>query len=208
MDDAQLTITNIGEPAVGTLTQLTADTVRYHPKPNYNGEDSFAFGVADKVGTVQGLVRISVEATADLPEIKVSEDPESVNVGGEFIYSVEATDADPGDTVTITLDPLKKPGWLTIDQFGNGLATVHGVPSEEDVGRYEVTIIARDSSGGESRYQFMLEVLEGVPLGTKQGAFAAGNPTSPQDENPPVVSTAPVTTTGAISSTATLTDTE
>lgn len=185
------------DPVHGVLVPQDGNIVAYIPEPNYNGTDSFVYVVSDGMGEDQGRVTLQILPDNDPPTIRATDEPQFATVGTEFTFGVEATDIDPGDTLTISLDPLSKPNWLTIDEFGNGLATLRGVPNAEDVGFYEVVIVVVDSAGAEVRFQFSLEVIAGTPLSSNDDVSAAGNQTSVGTELPPVDPSVSITGTAS-----------
>lgn len=61
-----------------------------------------------------------------------------------YSYNVTASDAD-GDSVAITAPTL--PSWLTLNDHGEGAATLSGTPGNSEVGEHEVALQVSDGSG-------------------------------------------------------------
>lgn len=195
-DGNPVSIVTVTQPAHGFVS-VQDGIATYIPAPNYNGEDSFTYVVTDGMTESIGRITVIVTPTNDNPVVELPTDTQFVNVGEEFNFSIEATDIDGGDMVTIELDPLSKPRWLTIEQFGNGLATLRGVPTDEDVGEFQVTLIIRDGAGAELRPQISVEVLGGAPLSSSNGPTGTGD-VQAAGGAPADGVTVPITNTGTI----------
>lgn len=202
-DGDQVTIVAVSQPSHGFTTQQ-GNVVIYIPEINFNGEDSFNYTAHDgKVGT-QGRINITVIGQNDPPQLDISDEIQSVTVGSEYSYSVEASDVDPNDTLTIALEPLSKPSWLSVEQFGNGLATIRGVPTEEDSGVYEIIVVVSDSFGAETRAQFILEVIGGTPMsnngtdGNEQASPSASEDVQAAGTEPDLNNSGTISNTGEI----------
>jgi hypothetical protein len=61
-----------------------------------------------------------------------------------YTYNVTTTDADAGDTLTISSGTL--PGWLTLTDNGDGTATLSGTPTNADVGTADITLTVSDGT--------------------------------------------------------------
>ena len=66
---------------------------------------------------------------------------QSVFNGSNFSLQIDATDADPGDT--LTFEAINLPTWLEMSSSG----LLSGIPGEEDIGTHSVTVQATDFSG-------------------------------------------------------------
>jgi hypothetical protein len=74
-----------------------------------------------------------------------------------YAYPVTTTDADPGDTRTITAVAL--PRWLRLSPTGNGSALLQGRPGYGQVGTHAVTLKVTDAAGASAVQGFMVTVL-------------------------------------------------
>ncbi|MGB7160274.1 MAG: putative Ig domain-containing protein [Tepidisphaeraceae bacterium] len=90
---------------------------------------------------------------------------------GAYKYDVDAIDADEGDVLTYSLigDP---PDWLRIDPV-TGVIT--GNPTADDVGTYDIDVLASDGRGGTDVQSYPL-VVE-VPTGNSDPVFSSTPPT-------------------------------
>ena len=89
-------------------------------------------------------------------------------VGVAYSYSVTASDADGGDTLTITAPT--KPAWLTLTPTGNGTATLTGAPGAGDLGANAVSLRVEDQSGKFDTQSFTITVSAApVETGDVQG---------------------------------------
>ncbi|NJN68065.1 MAG: hypothetical protein HC884_15825 [Chloroflexaceae bacterium] len=82
----------------------------------------------------------------------------SATVGKRYSYgiTVEDSDADEGDTLTIAA--TLKPTWLTLTQTGNVSAILGGIPGSGDVGEASVRLRVSDASGATDTQDFTLVV--------------------------------------------------
>ena len=71
----------------------------------------------------------------------------------EYLYSVKASDADIGDTLTFSAIGL--PSWLTIDSKTGVLS---GTPTTDDVGTHYVAVVVADSLNASDRQDFVINV--------------------------------------------------
>jgi hypothetical protein len=96
-------------------------------------------------------------------------------VGGDFLYTVTAADADVDDILEITLEPITAPAWLRIEPTGDRQAELKGTPGAEHVGSYEFVVIVRDRAGAEDRLDFAVQVVGGGVMSPDDGINAAGD---------------------------------
>ncbi|MDQ6888756.1 MAG: PA14 domain-containing protein [Bacteroidota bacterium] len=81
-----------------------------------------------------------------------------INSGSQPVLNIHATD-DPGETLTINATGL--PSFASIQNTGNGLATITFQPQLNDVGVYNnVTIQVSDNFGGTTTQQFSVNVMD------------------------------------------------
>ncbi len=75
----------------------------------------------------------------------------------EYVYSVQTSDPDIGDSLMITSTSL--PAWLTLLSYGDGTASLRGTPMLADMGSYEVSLIVTDKDGLSDTQTFVIVVL-------------------------------------------------
>ncbi len=158
--------------------------VVYVPFADFYGQDSFTYLVSDGIVTSEGRVTVQVNPVNDAPEfIKPSTDQETdvAEVGLLYIYSLEVSDTDVDDSLTISLEPVTAPSWLTIESIGDRQAELKGTPSQDQIGTYDFVVIVRDSAGAEDRLDFKIEVFASSVTGG--GVAAAGDTDTITDEN-------------------------
>ncbi|MGC8839633.1 MAG: putative Ig domain-containing protein, partial [Anaerolineae bacterium] len=75
-----------------------------------------------------------------------------------YTYAVTTTDPDliHGDALTLTAPTL--PAWLTLEDHGDGTATLSGTPSNADVGEHAVLLQVTDSGGLSDTQAFTITV--------------------------------------------------
>jgi uncharacterized repeat protein (TIGR01451 family) len=77
-----------------------------------------------------------------------------------YAYAISADDPDLnyGDALTITAPTL--PAWLTLEDHGDGTATLAGTPGDNDVGEHLVLLRVTDSAGAPAEQEFAIIVAE------------------------------------------------
>src|SRR5690606_6972318 len=117
-------------------------------------------------------VTVASEASGEpdntAPEIG-STPAESATQGTAYSYTIEAADADDGDTLTIEAPTL--PAWLTLTDNGDGTATLSGTPAAAHVGAHDVVVRVTDAAGATAEQSFTVTV--------------AGSQPPPSDPTPP-----------------------
>ncbi len=95
VDDETLTVIAVGDASNGE-TDLAGGVVRYQPRANYNGSDSFSYTVSDgNGGTATGLVDVFVSRLNDAP---VAEDQSVATVQNRPVtVTLRAVDIDGDD---------------------------------------------------------------------------------------------------------------
>ncbi len=71
----------------------------------------------------------------------------------EYLYSVKASDADMGDTLTFSAIGL--PSWLTMDAKSGVLS---GTPTNDDLGTHAVAVVVTDSLNASDKQDFVINV--------------------------------------------------
>lgn len=77
-----------------------------------------------------------------------------------YTYEIIADDDDLayGDALTLTAPTL--PGWLTLEDHGDGTATLSGTPANADVGDHAVVLRVTDRAGAFTEQAFNITVAE------------------------------------------------
>lgn len=88
-----------------------------------------------------------------------------------YSYSVTATDANAGETLTITAPTL--PTWLVLSDAGNGTATLAGTPDDTDVGSHAVVLRVTDAGGLFAEQSFSITVGANNTAPVAVGTIAA-----------------------------------
>ncbi len=94
---------------------------------------------------------------------------------GELIdIAFNATDADVGDTLTLSLSsvPALPAGAVFDDGAGTGVGGLTWTPGPADTGIYAVTLTVNDGNGGIANQPFQILVGESLPLRINAGAGA------------------------------------
>ncbi|MCK4965824.1 tandem-95 repeat protein, partial [bacterium] len=131
---------------------IAGGKVHIVPQENWSGQDTIIFGAQDPAGEFSyDTLVVSVIPANDAPRI-VSIPDTSVYEDSEYVYQVEASDAD-GDSLRIEL--LTAPGGMTIDASG----LIHWIPDNEDVGDTVVAAAVFDDSAASDTQTFTLTVI-------------------------------------------------
>jgi hypothetical protein len=139
------------------------------------GDNNVSLQVSDGAATDVQNFTIAVAAA---PIVNVAPEFTSTPVTGAteavaYTYSVTASDANTGDTLAITA-MTTLPTWLTLDDNGDGTATLAGTPAASDVGDHDVSLVVSDGS------------LEDMQAFTITVAAAAGGNAAPAFTSTPV----------------------
>ncbi|WP_413168090.1 Ig-like domain-containing protein [Capilliphycus salinus ALCB114379] len=148
VDGDSLTINSVGEPANGSVTLNSDNTLTYTPNSNFNGVDSFIYEVSDGNGgtdtatvnvTVGGPVppAIEVETLVDADGDGIFANIENGIAGGSVTFEVEMTNT--GD-VAVTIDDIQD---SEFDIAGSDLSSLIGSTlsvGDSATGTYPVTL--------------------------------------------------------------------
>ncbi|WP_462179029.1 tandem-95 repeat protein [Pseudoalteromonas gelatinilytica] len=98
---------------------------------------------------------INVANVNDKPVITSS--PVTVAIeDAQYSYTVTASDVDAGDSLSYTVSSTHGlPSWLSYD---NVTRTLTGIPTNDDVGTYSITVVVNDTSSEEAKQLFTLTV--------------------------------------------------
>ena len=165
-DDDDLDIKDVSQGDFGS-TMLIGDTVIYTPSEHRNGLDSFTYIVRDgNGGTGTGKVLVSVMPIDDPPHVRTS----SLGIAIEqeqYEGTIVAVDPDnPDEQITFSLE--KAPGGMTLHPQTGFIAWV---PTHDQIGEHEVSIMVMDRDGHASTRSFVLltqikiENIEALSIG-------------------------------------------
>lgn len=143
-DGDPLTIYLVDAPTDGTLTAV-GDAFVYEPRANFNGTDTFRYGVLDgHGGEANALVDITVNPVNDPPAFTSPTPPELATLrvtAGELLeFRIAATDVDD-DLLTFGFEPLGAASEPTIDA-----GALSWTPGPSDVGMHTLTIWVDDGT--------------------------------------------------------------
>ena len=94
---------------------------------------------------------------------RITSTPVEVAVPGlPYRLEVTAEDLDMNGENDLTFMMVNMPGWLVLDDLGNGRALLSGTPTEVDAGPHEVTIEVSNTRGQSATQTFTLTVIEKV----------------------------------------------
>ena len=147
VDMDTLSIANPGTPAHGT-TSVVANTIKYAPAANYNGDDSFTYTVTDgHGGTATATVSVTVTPVNDDP-VAVA-DVASTNEDTDVVVNVLANDTDPdtGDSKTLVSATSGTKGTTTPD-INSGTVTYK--PNKDAYGQDTFQYTMQDGIGRTS----------------------------------------------------------
>ncbi|MBU75732.1 MAG: hypothetical protein CMK63_01925 [Pseudoalteromonadaceae bacterium] len=139
----------------GSLTDVTASlaSLSFKPAANFSGSLGITFNLTDDSSSmlpVNGT--ITVTSVNDVPLI-TSSAPVWATEDTEYLYSVKASDADIGDTLTFSAIGL--PSWLTMDAKSGVLS---GTATNDDVGTHYVAVVVTDALNASDRQDFVINV--------------------------------------------------
>lgn len=140
----------------------TTGTLKVKPKANAFGSASITVKVTDdgsndppNVNFVSRTFTLTIEPVNDPPVITST--PGVVAIIGEpYEYLIESTDADPGETITITAP--QKPAWLTLTSQGAGKALLMGTPPSNAGGSVAIKVQVKDAANATGTQEYTLEV--------------------------------------------------
>ncbi len=146
LDGDSLSVTEVGQPANGTVTINDDGTVSYTPTEDYNGSDSFTYTISDgNGGTATATVYVCVKPVNDAPTAQ--DDAASTNEDAPVIIDVLSNDSDP-DGDALSIDSFEQPANGTVVQNADG--TFSYTPNADFNGTDTFTYTVTDGNGGTS----------------------------------------------------------
>ncbi len=139
-------------PNHGTIVHNISNTLTYTPNPDFLGEDTFTYTVADQEGIRSNPATVTITVQATLPEITEILMPDSLKEGTPNIFSATAIDPQNSE-LTYTWD------------FNDGTSPVTGTTVTHtfpDNGTYNLTLTVT-GSGGSTSQTFAVEVENVAP---------------------------------------------
>ena len=121
------------------------------------GDHSVVITAADSSVSVTQSFTIRVANVNDPPTFTSTVDSiENAIQDALYSYTVEASDVDDGDSVT--LEATTKPSWLSFTDNGDKTGVLSGTPGNDDVGDHSVVITATDESNVSVTQSFTITV--------------------------------------------------
>ncbi|MEY8251946.1 MAG: tandem-95 repeat protein, partial [Colwellia sp.] len=162
--DGQLDLTSLiitTAPDFGKLTINYDGSVTYVSALNYAGVDSFSYQIADNEAGIseQTLVELTITNADDIP--KFTSEPVTTNNEDEaYSYQISTIEFD-NEAVVITaeLSTEELPDWLSFVDHQDGTASLMGVPTEAEVGEYQIVLTAMDVNQTATTQAYTLSVL-------------------------------------------------
>lgn len=136
---------------------VASGTLVYTPTKDFNGDDSFTY-----VGGwgLPASITVTVTPFPD-PPVFTSQPPTAATERIPYTYRVTTADPDPGDKLALSATAL--PGWLALDDHGDGTAVLTGTAALADVGVYPISLSVRDSAGLSATQVFTIGVKAFLP---------------------------------------------
>ena len=153
-DGDTLVITNVTQPAHGTVTNNSGD-VTFSPDANYFGADSFSYTVGDgNGGSDTATVSVTITPVNDAPVAQ--DDAVTTNEDTPATFEVLANDSDvEGDSLTISDNTTPGQGSITLSPDGTFTYT----PSPDFFGTDSFSYTISDGHGGNDSAVITLTIL-------------------------------------------------
>ena len=127
--------------------------IQWTPSMSQIGTDSITVQAEDLEGLANTLTfNVDVIDTSSRPLIEPIPD-QAIGVGDTYLFSVEASDPDPGDVLFYEL--INPPAGLNINSTGE----LSWTPQTSDIGSYSIRVRVSDPSGAANERIFQLQVV-------------------------------------------------
>ena len=171
VDGDTLAVTTVSQGSYGA-TATDGVNVTYAPSSDWSGTDSFSYTITDGQGGF-GSASVTVTVTdttanndpAAVVPVATRNQPPVITVIGETAVAdgarlrLEISAEDPeGDQVSISATGL--PGWVSLVDYGDGRATLTGIPWSGADSSTEITITASDGTI-TAKTIVVIEVIDG-----------------------------------------------
>ena len=157
IDSDLLTYQIVQNPINGTV-EITENIVTYNPINNFNGLDSFIFGVSDGEFLSENIITITIEGVNDAPDIAEISDL-IISEDTQLTYDVIASDVDGDDLeYSSTSTSNEVITWFTG-------STLNVLPDQDWFGSSIITVIVNDQLVSSSQnFILTVESVNDAPL--------------------------------------------
>ena len=146
LDGDSLSVTEVGQPANGSVSINADGSVSYTPAEDYNGSDSFTYTISDgNGGTATATVYVCVKPVNDAPV--ATDDNAETSEDAPVVIDVLSNDSDP-DGDALSIDSFEQPANGTVVQNAGG--TFSYTPNADFNGTDTFTYTVTDGNGGTS----------------------------------------------------------
>ena len=149
-EDLEIIIINNTNPAAGVVIDGYRQ-IDIRPEPNWHGEATITLQVSDGIAQVQGSFSVTVNPVNDPPVMEALIPVQEIKIGETFSYIVLVTDVD-NDNLTFSDD-------TKLFDIDKDTGEIVYKPSENDGGKYKITITASDGNASADQ-EFILEVIK------------------------------------------------
>jgi hypothetical protein len=155
-----LTVTSVGSPINGSLSNTNGSSVLFTPSPHFNGLAGFSYTVSDgNGGTATGAVNVSVTSVNDAPV--AANDTATTTAGVAVTINVLANDTDVEGNPLSIVTPLVQPATGGTVAVSGG--SVVFTPASGFTGASSFTYQARDSLGALSNAATVSVTVNAAP---------------------------------------------
>jgi len=149
-EDLEIIIINNTNPAAGVVIDGYRQ-IDIRPEPNWHGEATITLQVSDGIAQVQGSFSVTVNPVNDPPVMEALIPVQEIKIGETFSYIILVTDVD-NDNLTFSDD-------TKLFDIDKDTGEIVYKPSENDGGKYKITITASDGNASADQ-EFILEVIK------------------------------------------------
>jgi len=136
-DEDALTYSSNSSLTISKINNSIA-TVSWTPTNDYVGNNTVNFTVSDSTSQDSQLVTITVANTNDAP-VLTAIGALTADQGTSFYYDVNATDVDPGDTITFSSNS-------SLFTISSSTGEFNFTPTNDQVGTYKINITVKDNT--------------------------------------------------------------